>query len=422
MKHSFLAILGANLYFFLPLALGQDAGEQEAKELVAKAQELAKAKELVQAIPLMKKAIQLAPKNDQYLAFLSDFEMKADQFADGLEHALAAIKLNDKVGAYYVLAAGNAFWDQDLDQARQYSNVLLKGGVKAFGPVSYRDAQMIDDLLAKKTFTLFWKLDPQKGRMVNGLYTIALPKDGLPYQKVSYEISGVKSHKLVKGEVNDLLQVVTKGKDSFPLTIKVTVGPHSFKKELAKAAPKSLPADARANLGPLETINPKSSALKKIVAGLKEDDSVATVRNIITWMKKNVEYKLEKTSIVELDFKTVDEIVGRGHAECRGYAMLFTALCRSADIPARPIWGILRVPPGADKKYGDIVSHNWAEFYTGGGWIPVDPQRPETLGFLPNYYLRTFMDAKKSKTSTETLPVLNLMFMHGDRLKFEEAR
>lgn len=415
-----MIFVSANLLFLLSLAT--QAGEQEAKELVAKAQELAKAKELNQAIALMKKVVALAPKNDQYLAYLSDFEMKAEKFADGLEHAQAAIKVNDKVGAYYVLAAGNAFWNQDLDKAREYCDVLLKGGVKAFGPVSYRDAQMIDDLLAKKVFTLFWKLDPQKGRMVNGVYTIALPKDGLPYQKVTYEISDVKSHKLVKGEVNDLLQVVPKGKEAFPLTIKVTVGPHSFKKELTKAMPKALPADARANLGPLETINPKSAALKKIVTGLKENDSVATVRNIMAWMRKNVEYKLEKTSIVELDFKTVDEIVGRGHAECRGYAMLFVALCRAADIPARPIWGILRVPPGADKKFGDIVSHNWAEFYTGGGWIPVDPQRPETLGFLPNYYLRTFMDARKSKTSTETLPVLNLMYMHGDRLKFEETR
>lgn len=409
-------------FLFGPLDAGQPAADN-AKDLVAKAQEQAKAKKFDEAILLMHKAIQLAPQNDLYLAMTSDYEFKAGKFAAGLQHALQAIKLNDKDGAYHVLAAINAYGDQELDLAREHCGLVLKRGPKEFGPAAVNDALRLDDLLAKKTFTLYWRLDPQKGRMVNGVFPIALPKDGLPYQSVSFEIEGVKSHRLVKGEVNDVLQVVPQGKKTFPLTIKVTTEPYSYKKELAKATAKPLPAALKAELGPLHSVDPKSAALKKIVAGLKGEDNLATVRNVLAWMKKNVEYKLERTSIAELDFKAVDEIVTRGHAECRGYTLLFTGLCRAAEIPARPIWGILRVPPGADRKFGEIVSHNWAEVYfSGAGWIPVDPQHPETLGFLPNYYLRSFMDARKSKTSTETLPILNLMFMHDAKLKFDESR
>jgi tetratricopeptide (TPR) repeat protein len=415
--------LAAVVLFMGPFvfAIAQNT-DSDAKELVDKAQASAKAQKFDEAVVLMKKALELASRNDQYLGMTSEFEYKAGKYADGLQHALEAIKLNDKVGTYYVLAAAHSMWLQDLDRARDYCDVVVKRG-KEFGPRAVQDALMFQDQMGKKTFTLFYNLDPKKGRMVNGALSVAMPRDGLPYQSASYEISGAKSHKLVKGDVDDILQVVPIGTKPFTLTIKIATQPHSYKYDLAKASAKPLPADARANLGSIFAVDPKSPTLQKAAAGLKGEDTQATVRNILDWLKKNIDYKLEKKSINELDFKSVDEIVKRGHAECRGHALLFTALCRACDIPARPIWGILRVPPGGELKYGEIVSHNWAEVYvSGAGWVPIDPQRPETFGFLPNYYMRMFMDAQKTKTSTEALPVLNLMYMHGGKLRFEEAR
>jgi tetratricopeptide (TPR) repeat protein len=407
------------------LAVVQAQGtEEQAKELVAKAQELAKAKSFEQALALMNKVIALVPNNDSYLGMTSELEFKVGKYAEGLEHAKAAIKLNDKNGAYYILAAYHSFKQQEFDQAKGYCDTVLSRS-KELGPSAVQNAQLIlQQYLGKRTFTQFWKLDPQRGRSVNGVFTIALPKTGLPYQTVSYEISGVKSHKLVKGEVNDVVLVVPKGKEPFPYTIKITTQPYSYKKELAKAsASKPLPASVKSQLGPIYGIDPKSPALKKVVAGLKGDDSVSTIRNIQAWLKKNVEYKLEIKSQFELDFKTVDELIQRGHAECRGYALLFTGLCRAAGIPARPIWGMFRVQPGDDVKFGDIISHNWTEVYIpGAGWIPVDPQWPESLGFLPTHYMRGFMDAQKNRTSVEALPLLNLMSMQNGKLRFEEGR
>ncbi len=275
----------------------------------------------------------------------------------------------------------------------------------------------------KKTYTVYWNLDPKNGRLVSGSFAVALPKNNLPYQTVTYELTGAQSHRLVKGEVNDILYVVPQGTKVMALTTKVTVQPYSFKKELAKAKGTTLPAEARAFLGPCFSINPKSPTLTKIVAGLKGTNNVETARNILSWMKKNVDYKLINTAVDKLDYETVDELVQRGHAECRGYAMLFTALCRAADVPARPIWGLTRVSAGQDQRYGVVASHNWAELYVPGcGWIPVDPQKPESLGCLPNSCIRFFMDAKKSKNSWENLPQVNLLFMNGDKLKLEESR
>jgi tetratricopeptide (TPR) repeat protein len=401
-------------------ARAQDA--EQAKELVAKAQELAKSKELAPAIALMQKAVDLAPRNDSYLAFLSDLEYKAGKYAAGLEHAAQAIKLNDKVGAYYTLAALNAYKDQEIDRARAYCETVLKRG-SDFGSAAVKMAEFIlQEYLGKRTFTLFWKLDPKRGEMVKGTLSIAMPKTGLPYQTVTYEIAGVKSHKLVKGDANDML-VVVPGTEPFPLTIKVSVSPYSYKKDLAKASSvKTLSADAKANLGPIHRVDPKSPAVKKIAAGLKAGDRVATVHNIQAWLKKNIDYKQDTKKLTDTDFDSIDDIIRRGHGDCLSHTMLFVGLCRAADVPARPIWGIFRQLAG-DGKQGELISHNWAEVWIAGAWAPVDPQWPETLGFLPTHYIRCFMNAQKSKGSLETLPLHNLIYMQqGGSLRFEEAR
>jgi tetratricopeptide (TPR) repeat protein len=424
MKHNRIVLLGAAVLTLasIPPAYGQSAAE-EARQLAEKAQERAKAEKFDEAITLMKKALQLDPRNDEHLGRASLYEFKAGKFAEGLEHALQAVRLNDKVGAYHVLVAYNAVGEQDLELGRKHCELVLKRGPTEVGAEAYNEARLLQDVLVRKTYTLFWNLDPKKGRAVGATIAIALPKGDLPYQSVTFEISGAKSHRLVKGEVNDVLLVLPEGTRTIALTTKVTVEPHTFKKELARATKGPLPPEAQAFLGAVETIDPRSPAVTKVAARLRAGDTVSTVRNIVAWMNKNIEYKLKKNASLEVDFKSVDEILARGHAECRGYAMLFTALCRAAGVPARPVWGLKRVPPGQDKKFGDITSHNWAEFYVPGcGWVPVDPQRPETIGYLPTTCIRLFMDARKNRASTETLPLLNLIFMNGDKLKFEESR
>lgn len=394
---------------------------EQAQQIVEKAQALAEEKKLDQAIELMKKAIALDPTNDLYLAMASDYEYKAEKFADGLEHAARAIQLNDQVGAYYVLGAANALGAQDLERAREYCRTVLKGGPAKFGAQSCRDIEILKALVVDRTYTLHWNLDPKRGRGTQGTWIISVPKGDLPSQTTRYEVEGVRSHRLVKGPVNDVLHIIPRGDEPFKLRTIVTVKPISMKKALEKQPTDPVPAEARAYLAPTELINPRSPALAKVAAELKGKTPIETARNILHWMKTNVDYKLDKANVVDLDFKSIEEVLQRRSAECRGYSLLFTALCRAADVPARPVWGLIRVSAGQDQRFGDIASHNWAEVYlAGAGWVPVDPQKPETLGALPTSCIRIAIDSVKSKDNPETWPMLNLIYMNDGTLKFEE--
>jgi tetratricopeptide (TPR) repeat protein len=426
MKRNLFLVLGVSAVLVLAYAassFGQDDTGAEAQKLFEQAQGLAKEKKLTEAISAMRKAVELAPRNDKYLAVLSDLEREGGKYAEGLEHAQRAIALNDKVAVYYILATANAYLSQDLERARTYCQKALELSASDPGSGSARDAKLLEGFLVKRTYTITWTLDPSKGKIVGDTLSIALPKGDLPYQKVSYEVTGARSHRVVKSEANDLMQVVPQGNKPITLLMRITVQPYSYKKELLNRTRTPPPQQARAYLGQADGIDPSGPKLARTAAGLKGADSVGTIKNILSWMQKNITYKNETSSIWKLDFKSADDILERGHAECRGFTILFVALCRAAGVPARPIWALVMLPPTTESPGGNYSSHNYAEVYiTGVGWVPVDPQKPETLGWLPNNVLRIFMDLRRNASSPDNLPLVNLLAMNGAKVKVEESR
>lgn len=63
-----------------------------------------------------------------------------------------------------------------------------------------------------------------------------------------------------------------------------------------------------------------------------------------------------------------DAVIDEMKGDSKSYSLLFTALCRNAGVPARPVTGLL-----VDEQ-GKPSVHWWAEFYLQGfGWFPVDP-------------------------------------------------
>src|SRR6266542_5024392 len=127
MKHNRIVLFGAGVLALASAltAFGESAAE-EARQLAEKAQERAKAEKFDEALTLMKKALQLDPRNDEHLGRASLYEFKTGKYADGLEHALQAVRLNDKVGAYHVLVAYNAVGEQDLERGRKHCELVLK--------------------------------------------------------------------------------------------------------------------------------------------------------------------------------------------------------------------------------------------------------------------------------------------------------
>lgn len=68
-----------------------------------------------------------------------------------------------------------------------------------------------------------------------------------------------------------------------------------------------------------------------------------------------------------------------GYGDCGYFASAFSAACRNAGIPARPITGFLA---------GTNEWHVWAEFYVPGhGWVPVDPSYADGEDPQGNYPL-----------------------------------
>ncbi len=421
-RHSILVVAIACTLSLTTVTAGPDP---EVQRLLLEAQKHLDAKKPDEAVAVLKKIVKLTPADDKLLATLSDLERQTGKFADGMEHALAALKINDKVPTYPLLVAINAYNLHDLDRAREYCDMILKRGEKEAGASAFKDAREISDLLNKQSYTITWTLDPQKGRLTPGTVlgtalVVSVPKADLPYQTATYEVTGAQSFRVVKADANDLLYLVPKGKQPIQLVTKVNVLPYAFKTDSAKPSGGSVPAEAKPFLGASESIDPKSPVLAKIVATLKGTNDAETALNILEWMRKNIRYELKKKGIGELDFKTMEEIVERGHAECRGYTLLFTALCRAAGVPARPVWGLAKLPGTVAKPKGDFASHNWCEVYVNGcGWVPVDPQKPESFGLQPTAHLRFFMDEKKNKQVQEILPMINLLYMNGETIKFE---
>ncbi len=93
----------------------------------------------------------------------------------------------------------------------------------------------------------------------------------------------------------------------------------------------------------------------------RESNPYVKARKIYTYLLRRLEYSGKSP------FMTPLESLEKKKGDAFDYAILFTALCRSAGVPARTVAGYL--------VYGDKQTrkHWWSEFYLEGfGWVPVD--------------------------------------------------
>ncbi len=106
-----------------------------------------------------------------------------------------------------------------------------------------------------------------------------------------------------------------------------------------------------------------NKTIRRIAASLtrRETNPYRKAERIYRYLLKRLEYSGKSP------FMTPVESLEKKKGDAYDYAILFTALCRSAGIPARTVAGYL--------VYGDKQTrkHWWSEFYLEGfGWVPVD--------------------------------------------------
>lgn len=96
---------------------------------------------------------------------------------------------------------------------------------------------------------------------------------------------------------------------------------------------------------------------KKIIK--EENDAKKAVNKLYLWVYENIEKK------PTLSIPSALEVVKTKQGDCNEHAVLFTALCRAIQVPARICSGIVYVNDS-------FFYHAWSEIFLGR-WITIDP-------------------------------------------------
>lgn len=89
-----------------------------------------------------------------------------------------------------------------------------------------------------------------------------------------------------------------------------------------------------------------------------EKNSWAAAKKIAEWINQNL------TPNYDVGFASAEEILENLQGDCSEHTVMFVALCRAVDLPARAVVGIM---------YGDgiFAYHMWPEVYVGT-WVALD--------------------------------------------------
>ncbi|MBN2106175.1 MAG: transglutaminase domain-containing protein [Deltaproteobacteria bacterium] len=91
----------------------------------------------------------------------------------------------------------------------------------------------------------------------------------------------------------------------------------------------------------------------------REKSAYAVVRNLTSWVYKNIEKK------PTLSIPSALEVLEKKQGDCNEHAVLLTALCRAAGVPSRVAAGLVHLN-------GSFFYHAWCEVFLGS-WVSVDP-------------------------------------------------
>ncbi|MBN2073701.1 MAG: hypothetical protein JW770_07140 [Actinobacteria bacterium] len=122
------------------------------------------------------------------------------------------------------------------------------------------------------------------------------------------------------------------------------------------------------------------------VAGNGENPLVIA-ENLYNFVIKKLSYDYERAQDDSYPFYYASEILERGSGVCADYAILYTALLRSAGIPSRLAAGVPTYTTLYEKNQEIEQGHAWVEIkFPGYGWVPVDITAEEKF-WSGNYFM-----------------------------------
>lgn len=227
--------------------------------------------------------------------------------------------------------------------------------------------------------TLTATLDAQKGFRKNGMVYFAVPSSDRT-QDVKFALLSKQRHRITASYENDLVFLEPDGRP-VQFEIKMSLKKLDLRPEIAnyeKNEPGQVPSVIAKNwLKPGVVVDSSHPSFKRIADFVRQPHPVATVRKVLQWMDK---FFGKKNVFPELP---ASRSLARGQGECAANSMVFVGICQAAGVPARVVQGLVGNDFESLPVKGSLGTHMWAEVYFAGlGWVPVEPQRPESLGFL----------------------------------------
>jgi WD40 repeat protein len=117
----------------------------------------------------------------------------------------------------------------------------------------------------------------------------------------------------------------------------------------------------------IQSDHPRIKKLARRIAGNKTD-RIDIVDRLQSWVFRNLEKSYSDNA------QTAIRVLDNAAGDCTEHALLFTALARSLDIPAREVTGLIFI----DNEPG-FYWHAWAEIHDGHQWVGIDPAWDETV-------------------------------------------
>jgi len=136
-------------------------------------------------------------------------------------------------------------------------------------------------------------------------------------------------------------------------------------------------------------VDSDSPVIRSTAASVIGDETspAEIAKRLYNFVASRLYYDYERAKDRDYELLYASEILERGKGICADYAILYTALLRSAGIPARLAAGIPVNTIMYEKGYEIDVGHAWVEVKLPGyGWIPIDITQEDRF-LSTNYYL-----------------------------------